>query len=152
VSPLISGEHLLRSGTVLNAPGRMASSTRRRPRRLYSCLAVYGDEGVEPDPGGDTGELSESTLVLSSLASAIRDEAVFDHPHEFGIDRTEADNLIFGFGSKFCPGSLLARQQMACAIAVLLERLADIEVVDADEPCGGVLLRCERLVAHWRPA
>jgi cytochrome P450 len=104
------------------------------------------------DPGGDAGELSESTLVLCSLASASRDETVFDHPHEFDIDRTEADILTFGFGSKFCPGSHLTRQQMACAVAVLLERLANIEVIDADEPCGGVLRRWERLVARWRPA
>lgn len=104
------------------------------------------------DPRGHRGELSPSTLVLCSLASANRDETVFDRPDEFDVDRTEADILTFGFGSKFCPGSHLARQQMACAVSVLLERLADIELVEVDDPTGGVLRRCERLVARWRPA
>jgi cytochrome P450 len=108
---------------------------------------------LAPDGGriGDV-ELPAGALVLCSLASANRDPGVFDDPDRFEVDRAEGDVLTFGFGTKFCPGSHLARQQLTCAVEVLLARLGDVQLVEGEPPTGSVLRRCEHLVACWAPS
>ncbi|MBM3663744.1 MAG: cytochrome P450 [Actinobacteria bacterium] len=115
------------------------------PVALLPRLAVDGGEvaGVELPPGA---------LVLCGIAAANRDPAVFSDPDRFNPERPETEVLTFGFGSKFCPGSHLARQQLAAATDVLLERLGGVRVVDAPEPTGPVLRRIERLVVEPLPA
>ncbi len=108
------------------------------PVALLPRLAADGGEvaGVELPPGA---------LVLCGIAAANRDPAVFSDPDRFDPDRPETEVLTFGFGSKFCPGSHLARQQLTAALDVLLERLDDVQVVESPEPTGPVLRRVERL-------
>jgi len=109
------------------------------PVALLPRLAVDGGSvaGVELPPGA---------LVLCGIAAANRDPEVFGEPDRFDPERPETEVLTFGFGSKFCPGSHLARQQLVAATDVLLERIGDVEVIDAPEPTGPVLRRVERLV------
>ena len=109
------------------------------PVALLPRLAVDGGSvaGVELPPGA---------LVLCGIAAANRDPAVFTEPDRFDPERPETEVLTFGFGSKFCPGSHLARQQLVAATDVLIERIGDVEAIDAPEPTGPVLRRVERLV------
>ena len=101
--------------------------------------------------GGEIGgvRIPEGGMLLCAIASANRDEAVFDDPDRFDPDRDQGELLTFGFGSKFCPGSHMARQQLEAALGVILERLPDLRLVAADPPSGAILRRTERLEVAW---
>ena len=60
-----------------------------------------------------------------------------------------ASCTTFGFGNKFCPGSHLARQQLAVALDVVLERLPGLRLVAAEPPSGAVLRSSPSVLARW---
>ncbi len=66
--------------------------------------------------------------------TAIRDEAVFEDPFRFDVERTPNEHVSFGFGSHFCLGNSLARLELVCMFEHLLRRLPDIELADGVEP------------------
>ena len=119
-----------------------SSCAGNRPLRCFRRVAPRGGEiaGVSIPEGG---------ILLAAVASANRDETVFDDPDRFDPDREQGELLTFGFGNKFCPGSHLARRQLLAALDVVLERLPNLRLVAADPPSGGILRRTERLEAAW---
>jgi cytochrome P450 len=65
------------------------------------------------------------------IASANRDEAIYDGPEDFRLDRPDPrDHLAFGGGSHVCPGATLARMEAVIAVGVLLDRLDGMSMVD----------------------
>jgi cytochrome P450 len=69
--------------------------------------------------------------VLLSFPSANRDEAVFDQPDSFDVERDDVDNhLGFGFGAHFCLGAHLARIELQAFFGHFVRRLADGEILD----------------------
>jgi cholest-4-en-3-one 26-monooxygenase len=57
-------------------------------------------------------------------ASANRDEAVFEDPLEFRIDRPlPAQHLVFGFGPHLCMGAHVARAELAAMFGLLASRM-----------------------------
>ncbi len=60
--------------------------------------------------------------------SANRDEEVFDKPFEFRVDRKDAKQIAFGFGSHVCLGQHLARMEMSILFEKLIKRLDHIEL------------------------
>ena len=126
-------------------PGIVHESLRMEPPvSVLPRLAVDGGEvaGVEVPPMG---------LVLCGIASANRDEDVFAQPDRFDPDRAEQEILTFGFGAKYCPGTHLARKQLAAAVAVVADRMDHVDVLEADEPVAAVFRRVERLRVAWEP-
>jgi cytochrome P450 len=77
--------------------------------------------GVAVAPGGS---------VMPSLLAAGHDPAVHDDPHAFRIDRLHHDHHAFGGGAPFCLGAPLAKAEAAIALAALLARFAELELVD----------------------
>ncbi|MEO3809594.1 cytochrome P450 [Sphaerisporangium sp. B11E5] len=72
--------------------------------------------------------------VLVSLPSANRDEAVFDRPDEFVVDRDHNPHIAFSHGAHYCIGASLARMEFRIAIGTLLSRFPHLELaVPADE-------------------
>ena len=69
--------------------------------------------------------------VLFAFAAANRDPAVYADPDRFDPARDAADVLTFGRGIKACPGMHFAKCNMAVALETLLERMPDLELVDA---------------------
>jgi cytochrome P450 len=143
--------------TVLRDPALL-----NRARKNPACLPQIVQESLRYEPpvallprfaataGTVAGvDIPAGTPILCGIASANRDPAVFAHPDRFDPDRAETEILTFGFGSKYCPGSHLARQQMLAALAALLERLPELRLVDASEPVNGVLRRVEHIAAAW---
>jgi cytochrome P450 len=63
------------------------------------------------------------------IASANRDEHVYDDVDEFRLDRDGARHIAFGAGPHVCPGASLARYEGAAAVRVLLERSEALERV-----------------------
>lgn len=60
--------------------------------------------------------------------SANRDEAAFDAPDEFHVDRRPNPHLGFGIGEHFCLGANLARLELRVIFGELAERLDEIEL------------------------
>ena len=67
--------------------------------------------------------------VLVLLASANRDERVFDRPDEFRLDRGQNRHVAFGMGIHYCVGAPLARLEATIALADLLPRVRAVEVL-----------------------
>jgi cytochrome P450 len=93
--------------------------------------------------------LPAGAQVLAGIAAANRDPAHFEDPDTFDPLRSDSELLTFGFGNKFCPGSHLARQQLAVALDVVLERLPGLRLVAAEPPSGAVLRSSPSVVARW---
>jgi cytochrome P450 len=88
--------------------------------RITTCDTVLGGTDI---PAGST--------VVVLYGSANRDEGKFDHEAEFDIRRRNAGaHLAFGAGTHFCPGAMLARQEMASAFKALLSRIDNIQYAD----------------------
>ena len=105
---------------------------------------------LAPSGGRFAGtDLPPNAMVLCGIAAANRDPAVFSDPDRFDPDRPESEILTFGFGSKFCPGMHMARQQILATLEVVLERFPSLEVSAAGEPSGAVLRRVESLEVAW---
>lgn len=71
--------------------------------------------------------------VLVLYESANFDDAHFDDPERFDIERSPNDHLAFGFGAHFCLGASLARVEIATMVERILQRLPDIALADTTD-------------------
>ncbi|MCZ6783253.1 MAG: cytochrome P450 [Proteobacteria bacterium] len=86
--------------------------------------------------------IRKGSIVAVLLASANRDEAQFEDPDRFDIDRPNLAHLAFGFGNHFCIGASLARLEGAMALEMIVTRLRGMQLtVDDVERHGSVLVR-----------
>jgi cytochrome P450 len=74
----------------------------------------------------DGWSIPTGTFMYLSLASANKDEEVWDAPARFDITREGASHLSFGAGPHYCLGANLARAEMEEALAILAKRLPDV--------------------------
>jgi len=80
---------------------------------------------VDTDLHGE--HLCPADKVAFGLASANRDETLFDDPHSFRLDRPDPRaHLAFGGGPHVCPGANLARLEARLALAAFVARVAEI--------------------------
>ena len=68
--------------------------------------------------------------VALMYPSANRDEAVFADPYTFDIRRNPNPQVAFGFGTHFCLGAPLARQELRLLLANLAPRITNLRVVE----------------------
>lgn len=142
---------------VLTEPG-LADRVQAEPEALvgvvHESLRCEPPVAVLPRLAPFAGEIAgvevpAGSIVLCGIAAANRDPDVFADPDRFDPDRAESEILTFGFGSKFCPGMHMARQQILAAVEVVLSRLPRLELVAAADPAGAVLRRVESLEVRW---
>ena len=76
--------------------------------------------------------LPKGVLVVPLIASANRDESVFDRAAEFIIDRDPNPHLAFGYGIHNCLGAHLARLEGRIAVASLVNALDEITITEED--------------------
>jgi cytochrome P450 len=75
-------------------------------------------------------KILEGQSVVMVYASANRDEAVFDQPHRFRVDRSPNEHLAFGFGPHYCLGANLARMEIRVVLRRILQRLPGIRLAE----------------------
>jgi cytochrome P450 len=74
--------------------------------------------------------LPRDRAVLTILAGANRDPAVFPDPSRFDVTRANAgDHIAFSAGVHYCVGASLARLEAVTALRLLYERFPDLHVV-----------------------
>ena len=84
------------------------------------------------------------STVLVSIASANRDDRIFDHPEVFDIARPPNPHIAFGLGIHYCLGAPLARLEAKIGFTALLTRFPNLELtvpVSELEWRGGPSLR-----------
>jgi len=77
-------------------------------------------------------EIQKGESVVMWYPSANRDEAIFDEPDKFKVERNDAKQLAFGFGGHVCLGQHLARMEMSALFRELIKKVDHIEL--AGEP------------------
>lgn len=75
------------------------------------------------------GTIPAGSKVLLLLGAANRDDAVFHHPDQYDIERTDKGGLIsFGRGVHFCLGAHLARLEAEIVLGEFAKRVRDYQV------------------------
>lgn len=72
--------------------------------------------------------IPKGAQVLAMIASANRDEEVFERADELDLTRNPNRHLAFAFGSHYCLGNQLARLEARCALGALVQRFEHIEL------------------------
>jgi cytochrome P450 len=96
----------------IDAPAQWMVRTSRQPTELCG-------EAIQSDQ-----------KVFMCIGSANRDEAKFDTPDEFRLDRSTRDHLSFGSGPHVCPGAALARLEVRTLMRAFTKRVESFEVVE----------------------
>jgi cytochrome P450 len=79
-------------------------------------------------------EVPEDARLMLLLASANRDENIFEDPDEFDIRRENASkHIAFSHGIHFCLGAPLARLEARIAFELLTQRLPDLRLSPSDQ-------------------
>ncbi len=77
-------------------------------------------------------QLKKNDWIMLAYASGNRDEAVFEDPDDFRVDRKPNRHLAFGYGAHLCLGQHLAKMEMRILWEEMLPRLKSVEL--AGEP------------------
>ncbi|PIB89867.1 cytochrome P450 [Caulobacter sp. FWC2] len=72
--------------------------------------------------------IPKGAIISACVASANRDEAVFDNPDAFDIDRKQMAAFGFGFGAHMCVGMWLAKVEIEEAVGLLLDMLPNLRL------------------------
>ena len=80
--------------------------------------------------GGHNMEKGQKVIILTGAAN--RDERVFDNSEKFDILRNPNPHLAFGFGTRYCIGSYLARLEAKLVLEEMLKNFPDFSI-DADQ-------------------
>jgi cytochrome P450 family 142 subfamily A polypeptide 1 len=78
-------------------------------------------------------QLAQGEKMILLFESANFDEAVFDDPDNFNIQRDPNSHLAFGFGTHFCLGNQLARIELINMTRRVLQRLPDLRLAEEAE-------------------
>ncbi len=79
-------------------------------------------------------EIPENSSILCLIGAANRDPDQFADPDRLDIARPNVRPMSFGGGIHFCLGAQLARIEAAEALAILIDRLPNLRLQDADHP------------------
>jgi hypothetical protein len=89
-------------------------------RHFMRCAAEDTEVNGKPVAKGD--------WLMLCYPSGNRDEAVFENPYEFRVDRSPNRHLAFGYGAHLCLGQHLAKMEMRILWEELLPRLKSVAI------------------------
>lgn len=76
----------------------------------------------------DGQKISKGEIVAMFYPSANRDEAIFEDPYTFRVDRKRNPHIAFGVGEHYCLGAHVARLELQVIFRHLLPRLVGAEL------------------------
>ena len=107
-------------------PMRTPAAVQETLRHNSPVQMVFQTATRDVDVAGVT--IPENSLVLSYIASANRDETVFENPDDFILDRPNVNqHLGFATGTHHCIGAPLGRMMVSKAVNGLLQRFPDLK-------------------------
>jgi cytochrome P450 RapN len=124
-------------------PAAVEELTRFVPLGASAAFSRIATEDLEL--GGRLVRKGES--VVTTVASANRDEAIFDRPDEINLSREHNPHVGFGHGVHHCLGAPLARLELQLAVGTLVRRLPGLRLA---VPADDVAWRVDRLVRGVR--
>jgi cytochrome P450 len=116
----------------LLADARQLDLVRREPERwddaVHEGLRWVAPIGTQTRQARSDASVGDVTIpagapVGAVIASACRDEALWDDPDRFDITRERRPNAAFGFGPHFCAGHAFARDQERIALRTLVDAM-----------------------------
>lgn len=109
----------------------------------YEPVATFKVRQAAADVEIGGVKIPKGAMVQCLVASANRDESVFDNADTFDIDRRMKPSFGFGFGPHMCIGQFVAKIELNCAINAILDLFPNIRL-DPDKPApqiAGAMLR-----------
>jgi cytochrome P450 len=103
-------------------PAAVEESLRFEPPVLFLFRTVTGDVGIADR------ELPAGERVVMGIASANRDETVFDDADRFRINAADPEHLAFGAGPHLCLGNHMARMEGRVVVEEYLDRFGPGEL------------------------
>lgn len=80
------------------------------------------------------GTIEAGQQVVMMYGSANRDPRVFEDPESFDVTRAHNPHLAFGFGTHFCLGAALARNEIRIFFEELLRRVTSFRMTEGTSP------------------
>ena len=96
--------------------------------RYYSPVEVTTSRWADGPFQIHDQTIEKGDMVVIALASANRDETVFENPEVYDITRKNNRHIAFGHGSHFCLGALLAKLEAKIAITTLFNRMPKLQI------------------------
>ena len=98
--------------------------------------------------------IAEGDAVVAWFISANRDPELIENPEVFDITRKSCPHQAFGAGGRHqCPGSGLARMEMAIVFEELLDRMPDITLDGpVDRMRSNMILAVKRMPVRFTPS
>ena len=122
----------------IKATPALATSFVEEALRFHSPFSATARRTTGPvEMGGHS--IGAGELIIPLIASANRDEEVFNEPARFMIDRSPNPHLGLGFGIHFCLGAHLARLEGAITAQLLTEQFDTLTLVEPDSAIMGGL-------------
>lgn len=78
-------------------------------------------------------KIPKGSFVQCMVVSANRDEAAFEHPDVFDIDRKPKPSFGFGFGPHMCIGQFVAKVEISSAVNAILDLFPNLRL-DPSQP------------------
>lgn len=115
------------------ALARLREDPSRLPAAIEEMLrfrspVIYMRRTATQDTELEGKRIRKGDKLLLYYPSANRDEAVFERPDVFDIDRSYNHHLAFGIGEHFCIGTHLARLETRVMFEAILERMHGLEL------------------------
>jgi cytochrome P450 len=121
----------------------------------FDPVATFKVREAQADVTFQGVEVPKGAILSCCVASANRDEAVFENPDTFDIDRKRLPSFGFGFGPHMCLGLWLAKAEIEAAIDSMFDLMPNLRL-DPDYPAPmikGMQMRGpDALHVIWDPA
>jgi cytochrome P450 len=120
-------DHPAELARLRGAPELLPSAIEEVLRYRTPVQAMFRTTARDVEIGG--GAIPAGRLVLAMIGAANRDPRRFADPDRFDISRDPNPHLAFGHGIHFCIGAPLSRLEGRIALADLLARMREFELV-----------------------
>ena len=107
-------------------PERIPDAVEELLRLDGSFICIGRTARVDTELGGRPVKAGERVMIY--WASANRDDAEFEQPDTFDLDRYANRHIAFGAGPHRCAGSNLARMNLRIAFEELVQRVQDVRL------------------------